>query len=372
MHRRSVLLVMLLAASICATPAVAASHTAPILREGMRGPGVRHLQRRLHVRDTGFFGRVTLLAVERFQRRHGLLVDGQVGPHTRRALHADWVRRRAHSVRALRVRERRHELGRAPLRIGMTGPRVTELQRLLGITADGVFGPHTRAAVLRFQRRHGIRPVGFVGPRTRRALAAAARPPRRGHTRGAHSPHVFRLGMHGVRIAQLQVRLGIAADGVFGPAMLSAVRRFQAQHGLRADGRIGPATLRAIRRSPHGRSAAVRAAVMAVGEIGRPYVFGGASPRGFDCSGLVMWAYRRAGIAIPRTTYQQFGELRLHPRLGALRAGDLVFFSGRSHVGLYLGHRLLVRAPHTGARVGIARLSGWFLRHWSGAARVVS
>jgi peptidoglycan hydrolase-like protein with peptidoglycan-binding domain len=377
MKRRSIFLGMLLAALIPATPAVAASHHAPILREGMRGPAVRQLQHRLHVHATGFFGPVTLRAVERFQRRHGLLVDGQVGPHTRRALHT--ARRRGR-----RVARRAQALGRGTLHVGMTGRRVAELQRLLGVHVDGVFGPQTRAAVVRFQRRHRLRAVGWVGPHTRRALAAALghahhharrihhrHHPRRRRSRHAAAPRVFRYGMRGVRVAMLQVELGIAADGAFGSRMLAAVKRFQAAHGLAVDSIVGPATLAAVHRSRYARQRTVRAAVAAVSRIGTPYVFGGASPRGFDCSGLVMWAYARSGVRVPRTSYQQYGAGRSHPHLGRLRAGDLIFFDRRSHVGIALGHRLVVRAPHTGARVGIARISGWFVRHWAGATRVI-
>ncbi|MGN6380800.1 MAG: C40 family peptidase [Gaiellales bacterium] len=339
------------------------------------------------MRVTGFFGVHTLRAVERFQRRHGLLVDGQVGPHTRHALRTGWL---AHVARVRfhrQARDTRRDLGGDMLSIGSRGSRVAEAQRLLHIRADGIFGPQTRAAVLRFQRRHGLPAVGWVGPHTRHALLIAWRrshvPARHHHRRHAARRHrarrarhrhaepaVFRLGMRGVRVAELQVRLGLAADGVFGPAMAAAVERFQGRHGLSADGQIGPRTLRAMHLSHWGRLPFVRAAVEAVGEVGTPYVFGGASPGGFDCSGLVMWAYARAGVALPRTSFEQFRDARSHPPLRGLRTGDLVFFDGAGHVGMYLGHHLIVRAPRPGARVGITRLSGWFLRHWSGAGRV--
>lgn len=385
MRRRSTILGLLpatLAALAIASPAVAARHHPLILRSGDRGAAVRQLQRRLHIRQTGFFGIETVRTVERYQWRHGLMVDGEVGPITHHSLHAGWVRH-VSRLRARRARSvTRGRLGAQVLHLGSEGPAVVELQRLLHVRADGIFGPRTRAAVVRFQRAHRLPGVGWVGPHTRAALAASTRRVHRGRRahrgrvhprhRRAAGPSVLRYGMRGVRIAMLQVRLGAAADGVFGPAMLATVERFQAAHGLVVDGEVGPETLRALHDSARGHDPAVWAAVEAVREVGRPYVLGGATAHGFDCSGLVMWAYAHAGVSLPRTSYEQFRAARTHPRLRSLRTGDLVFFHARSHVGIYLGHGLLVRAPRPGTRVGIAPLAGWFLRHWSGAGRVAA
>jgi cell wall-associated NlpC family hydrolase len=405
MRYRSGFTGLLLCVVVCivATPAVAAQREQSILVLGDRGAAVAQVQHKLGVRETGFFGLLTLHAVKRFQHRHGLLVDGQVGPLTRRALHLSWAAHvaRVHFRRAATTT--RHRLGADELGIGSEGPRVAEAQRILHIPADGIFGPETQLAVERFQRAHGLPVVGWIGPHTRAALLASWRhahaPGRRPHRRRHHASHhhvshhrhrvarhahhrvrhrhrrvdargAFGLGMRGVGVAMLQVQLGIPVDGIFGAETLVAVERFQARHGLAVDGRIGPATIAAMHHTRRDHRRAVRAAVAAVSEIGRPYVFGGVTRRGFDCSGLMMWAYAHAGVSIPRTTWQQYRAARSHPRRRRLRTGDLVFFSSRSHVGMYLGHHLLVQAPHTGARVGIARMNGWFLHHWAGAGRV--
>ena len=108
---------------------------------------------------------------------------------------------------------------------------------------------------------------------------------------------------------------------------------------------------------------------VAVKQLGVPYLWGGESRSGFDCSGLVRYVYRRIGISLPHYTVSQFLHGRRVPR-GRLKPGDLVFFSGLAHVGLYIGHGLLVHAPHTGSRVRVARLAS-FGGSWSGARRLI-
>jgi cell wall-associated NlpC family hydrolase len=100
----------------------------------------------------------------------------------------------------------------------------------------------------------------------------------------------------------------------------------------------------------------LRAARIALKAVGVPYRWGGSSPNtGFDCSGLVSWAYGRLGIALPHSSYALYGEGRRVP-VARLKAGDVLFFSGLGHVGLYLGRGRMVHAPHSGALVEVVRL----------------
>jgi cell wall-associated NlpC family hydrolase len=100
------------------------------------------------------------------------------------------------------------------------------------------------------------------------------------------------------------------------------------------------------------------AATIASRMLGTPYRFGGATPNGFDCSGLVYYAYHRAGYKVPRTSQQQYRD-SLPVKKSHIREGDLLFFriAGKvSHVGVYLGENRFIHAPSSGKRVSIASL----------------
>ncbi|MGK5629700.1 NlpC/P60 family protein [Streptomyces sp. URMC 123] len=99
---------------------------------------------------------------------------------------------------------------------------------------------------------------------------------------------------------------------------------------------------------------AAQAISFAYGAIGKPYVWGATGPSAFDCSGLTQAAWRAAGVELPRTTYTQINAGQRVSR-GELAPGDLVFFySGISHVGLYIGNGQMIHAPRPGAAVRIA------------------
>ena len=104
--------------------------------------------------------------------------------------------------------------------------------------------------------------------------------------------------------------------------------------------------------------------------LGTPYVWGGASPAGFDCSGLVMFAYQAVGISLPHSSYAMWNYGVPVP-VDQLQPGDLVFFDALNHVGIYLGNGELIDAPHTGSFVRIEFMSDpWYASHYVGARRV--
>ncbi|MFF6898544.1 C40 family peptidase [Streptomyces hydrogenans] len=117
--------------------------------------------------------------------------------------------------------------------------------------------------------------------------------------------------------------------------------------------------------APAGRASA--AISFARAQLGKPYVWGATGPSGYDCSGLTQAAWRAAGVSLPRTTYTQINAGRRVSR-SELAPGDLVFFySGISHVGLYIGGGQMIHAPRPGAPVRIAPIDEM---PFAGATRV--
>lgn len=114
-----------------------------------------------------------------------------------------------------------------------------------------------------------------------------------------------------------------------------------------------------------------RAAKMALKAVGVPYRWGGSSPAtGFDCSGLVYWAYGRVGIDVPHSTYALYDLGRAVAR-SRLVPGDLLFFSGLGHMGMYVGRGRMVHAPRSGRTVEVITLRGSpYAERFVGARRV--
>jgi peptidoglycan DL-endopeptidase CwlO len=271
-----------------------------------------------------------------------------------------------------------------------TASSLQRLQTLLGVPPSGLLDRRTVRAVRAFQSAHGLEVDGVPGPLTWARLDA--------EYAGNPGDRVFRHGDRGHVISSLQWALGLPATGRYGLATRSAVRRFQRSHGLVVDGEAGPRTQQALvdegilpegsfghprRRRPAPDTAVAhpvpvdaaaadlgrRAATLSLQYLGRPYVWGGEDPSGFDCSGLVQYVYGRLGVALPRVARDQY-HAGVHVPLSQLEPGDLVFFEHLGHVGIYLGRGRFVHAPHTGTVVQIAALDGWYADTYVGAVRV--
>src|SRR5215218_3614249 len=102
--------------------------------------------------------------------------------------------------------------------------------------------------------------------------------------------------------------------------------------------------------------------------LGTPYVWGGASPSGFDCSGFTMYVYAQVGVSLPHYAAAQYGMGTPVSR-SSLAPGDLVFFNGLGHVGIYIGGNQMIHSPHTGDVVKISSLTGWYASTYVGARR---
>lgn len=195
----------------------------------------------------------------------------------------------------------------------------------------------------------------------------------------------FRVGDQGSDVAEIQGQLArfgydVAADGDFGPATAEAVKAFQVSRGLDADGLVGPTTYSALlgKSMPEvsrGSSALGRRIVASSMQyLGVPYVFGGTTPSGFDCSGYVRYVFANAGIYLPRTADAQY-ECGYPVSTSELVPGDLVFFStyeaGASHVGIYIGDGSFINASSSSG-VSIASLySSYWGSCYIGARRVM-
>lgn len=117
------------------------------------------------------------------------------------------------------------------------------------------------------------------------------------------------------------------------------------------------------------RKRAKKALRFARKQLGKPYRWGADGPGGYDCSGLMMAAWRRAGVKIPRVTYAQYRQVNRKVQMGDLRPGDLIFFHGRSHVGMYVGHGRFLHAPNSGSRIRIDKFGAARKRQFAGAVR---
>ncbi len=117
-----------------------------------------------------------------------------------------------------------------------------------------------------------------------------------------------------------------------------------------------------------------RAAETATRLVGTPYRYGGTTPNGFDCSGLVYYSYQQAGQVVPRTSAAQFSSAN-RISLKDARPGDLLFFASRKsvdHVAIYLGDDMFVHAPSSGKRVSAGRITDPYYRdHFVAAGRLV-
>lgn len=206
----------------------------------------------------------------------------------------------------------------------------------------------------------------------------------------------FRQGQSGPDVAAIQEKLMMEGydigipDGVFGARTTAAVKKYQKRMGLVADGVVGDYTYKRLmgkkmpsKRSIRGRgygygnygSASARELIsIAYNYVGVPYVFGGTTPWGFDCSGYTQYVFRQMGIEIPRTADAQYYS---YPKVSSsnLQPGDLVFFEtyeyGPSHCGIYIGNGQMLQA---GSSTGVT-ISNVFSGYWGatyiGAVRVL-
>lgn len=260
-------------------------------------------------------------------------------------------------------------LGDQTLYNGMKHSDVTELQNLLDSkgyfnyhTSTGYFGNITESGVRDFQRSAGITVDGVVGPQTVRALKGASTVQATSTSTSTYSGTV-RYGDRGQQVSNLQSQLkdkgfyNYSVDGVFGPITRNAVMNFQSSNGLTVDGIAGPQTFGALSGSSSSSSnestSTASSSVIDIAKqyMGVPYVWGGSTPSGFDCSGFLQYAYNKAGVSLPRTVASMWDATS---SVSSPSVGDLVFFEtykpGPSHAGIYLGNGKFI---HSSSSYGV-------------------
>lgn len=201
----------------------------------------------------------------------------------------------------------------------------------------------TRSQTKSVQRRVKVKPDGALGSRTRKAIKRYQRVESLTLT-GA--PNVETLRHMGLKIAdKLEAKLRAQADGTV------------ATQDVSAPGGFVSALLDAAREA-----------------IGTPYRSAGTTLSGFDCSGFTQWAFKKAGVTLPRTSFDQYGEGESIAK-DEIQAGDLVFFdsagSGASHVGIATGPTKVISATTRGVMEHTIA-SGYWASHYVGARRITA
>jgi cell wall-associated NlpC family hydrolase len=296
----------------------------------------------------------------------------------------------------------------AVLSQGSTGAAVKTIQKAVGASVDGDFGPLTAKAINAWQKAHNVPVSGVVDAATWAALPTAA-------GRKACAQPVSGSGVAltcaslssnatGLAVAVLQKTIGTTVDGDFGAATLDAVKKIQQAAKLKVTGVTTAATWKAIKLygtpecsttksvAPHQsadataqakvrrrvdtlaaellkrpgttkNAVALQAMAFAKKQIGKPYIWGATGPKGYDCSGLQMTAFLHAGLSIPRTAAEQYAGAGEYVPLNKAKQGDLVFYASDVtkpstvyHVAMYIGGGKLLDSPETGEKVRVEPL----------------
>ncbi|SDR08214.1 C40 family peptidase [Thermostaphylospora chromogena] len=162
---------------------------------------------------------------------------------------------------------------------------------------------------------------------------------------------------------------GLTATTTVASAVTPAAGSAMPQKSEAAASKKGKRAKRKPSKVARQRIMAAKAVSVAKKQIGDPYQWGASGPHAFDCSGLVYYSWKKAGVRLPRVTYAQYARVKKKVAFRNLKPGDLLFFRGKGHVGMYVGKGKMIHAPSRGKTVRIEKLSGWRRASFSGAVR---
>ncbi len=349
-----------------------------------------------------------------FREKNNLQVDGIAGPQTFAAL----LNQGSGSSSPAQTGSNNNSSNSSNstvLRNGSRGASVSSLQeelKKLGyytMAVDGIYGSGTTRAVRDFQRANNLQVDGIAGPQTFGALNNGGNnSSNTGSNSGSNgnsgsnssgSSSILRVGSSGNAVTDLQKKLRSAGffsqnpTGYYGQDTATSVRNFQRANNLLVDGIAGPQTfakLNEVSSNPPGSNSGSGNAgstppsggsgqgamitnliAEASKHIGVPYLWGGTSTRGFDCSGFVQYVFNQQNISISRTVATQWNAGK---SVSKPSVGDVVFFattsSSPSHNGIYIGNNKFIHSgTSTGVTISDMNNSYWKPRYL-GAKRV--
>ncbi|MFB5166758.1 peptidoglycan-binding protein [Parageobacillus toebii] len=331
------------------------------MKIGSRGNNVKVLQQNLKLLGyfrypeiTGYYGVITQEAVKKFQRNNGLsatgvadartvqLIQNAVNKQSNKTLQANALKIGSRGMEVSKLQQKLKQLGY------FTYPEITDY-----------YGTFTAEAVRKFQEKNKLPVTGVADSATlakiNEAIASSEPQP------SAPKAGIYlTTGSTGSKVKEVQTKLKQLGyftysqiTGYYGTITANAVKSFQRDVNLKATGVVDTETYeRLMGKAPQRKLDVIELVADASQLLGKPYVWGGETPQvGFDCSGFIVYLFKKQGISLPRTVAAIWS---VGTPVSSPSVGDIVFFetsrSGPSHAGIYIGNRQFV---HSGSSTGV-------------------
>ncbi|HHY22336.1 MAG TPA: peptidase [Bacilli bacterium] len=366
------------------------------LKKGMTHPDVKELQEALRVgghftykESTVNFGTMTEEAVRSFQQKHGLVVDGIAGPRTIERLKGQAAVSEVPKVTQPTVTQPTQTVTPTTvLKMGISSEAVSTLQQKLkeqgyfNHEITGYYGRVTANAVRSFQQKNGLLVDGIAGAQTLSMLmnGTTLKKPTVATTQSTPTNQQqvvtgMKVGERGEQVTKLQEQLKqlgyfkAEPTGYYGTVTEEAVRAFQTKQQILVSGVADQFTVNLIEqlvveasKTPQIDFNVMNVVADASELLGTPYLWGGGTPDGFDCSGFLQYVYAKNGKKLPRTVAAMWES---GTEVAEPRVGDLVFFEtyaeGASHAGIYIGNNQFI---HSGTSTGVV-IASLDVLYWS-------